>query len=39
MSSDVGQLDFYTTPDWVAAIISDRVERGPDSGRPGMVSA
>jgi CubicO group peptidase (beta-lactamase class C family) len=32
-SSDVGQLNYYTTPDWVAAIISDRVERGPGSGR------
>jgi CubicO group peptidase (beta-lactamase class C family) len=32
-SSDVGQLNFYTSPDWVAAIISDRVERGPGSGR------
>lgn len=32
MTSAVGQLNFYTAPDWVAAIIADRVERGPGSG-------
>ena len=30
--TDVGQLDYYSTPDWIGAIIADRVTRGPGDG-------
>jgi CubicO group peptidase (beta-lactamase class C family) len=32
-TSDVGELDFYSAPDWVGAIIADRVARGPGTAR------
>jgi CubicO group peptidase (beta-lactamase class C family) len=32
LKNDVGELDFFSAPDWVGAIIADRVARGPGDG-------